>query len=386
MSRDVSTIQVQVNSPLDAPGGGATHAAGLACALRQKGLRVSVLCTGWSHGPNNGRLGTIVARRPANLPLLWRWPPLGTLPSWVRTIRKHSAGADAIVALSAEMAVASRLARPRLPVVYCPTALNGCERPAGRLTSFQRCERSAFRRATGVLYPAPALREAVEELYGPLATPTAVCPLGVEGDHRTARAEKRAALGVPPDAFLLLTVGVLNANKGQVTVARTLANTAPANCWWVLVGDGPDRPAIEAALRGASLEARAVFVGNTPRVADWYAAADVLVSASRCETFSLVCAEALAAGLPVVLPANRLGSTLSPLAELVTAHQLGCTFEREQPETLAQALADLAADADERARMGARARELARTHFSWDRYADCVLEMAGGRRATAPAS
>jgi len=339
---------------------------------------VSVLCTGCSGDHHNGEFGTIIARRPANLPLLWRWPPLGTLPSWVRTIRKHTAGVDAIVALSAEMAVASQLARPRLPVVYCPAALNGYERPTGRLTSFQRCERSAFRRAAGVVYPAPAVREAVEGLYGPLATPAAVCPLGVECDHLDARADTRAALGIPPDAFVLLTVGVLNTNKGQVTVARTLANTASVNWWWVVVGDGPDRPAVEAELRGTSLEARTVFVGNAPRVADWYAAADVLVSASRCETFSLVCAEALAAGLPVVLPANRPGSTLSPLAEVVAAHRLGCTFEREQPDMLARALVDIAADADERARMGARARELARTHFSWDRYAARVLELAAG--------
>lgn len=374
------TIQIQVNSPLDAPGGGAAHAAGLARALRQKGLCVSVLCTGWPQQPNDGRLGTIVARRPANLPLLWRWPPWGTLPSWVGTIRKHTAGVDAIVALSAEMAVASRLARPRLPVVYCPTALNGCERPAARLTSFQRCERAASRRAAGVLYPAPAVREAVEGLYGPLATPAAVCPLGVECDRLDAHPDSRAALGIPSDAFVLLTVGVLNANKGQMTVARTLANIAPANWWWVLVGDGPDRPAIEAALRGTGLGTRAVFVGNAARTTDWYAAADVLVSASRCETFSLVCAEALAAGLPVVLPANRPGSTLSPLADFVATHRLGCTFEREQSETLAQALAGIAANADERARMGARARELARTHFSWDRYAAHVLELAGGCR------
>jgi glycosyltransferase involved in cell wall biosynthesis len=318
--------------------------------------------------------------------LLWRWPPWGTLPSWVGTIRRYSGGVDVIVALSAEMAVASHLARPRLPVIYCPTALNGCERPAARLTSFQRCERSAFRRAAGVLYPASAVREAVEGLYGPLDTPAAVCPLGVEGDQRAGRAEKRAALGIPPDAFLLLTVGVLNANKGQALVARSLAKAARSNWWWVIVGDGPDRPAVEGALRGASLAARTVFVGNTPRVADWYAAADVLVSASRCETFSLVCAEALAAGLPVVLPANRPGSTLSPLADFVATHRLGRTFEREQPETLAQAIADIAADADERARMSARARELARTHFSWDRYAAHVLELAGACRCAASAT
>jgi glycosyltransferase involved in cell wall biosynthesis len=370
-------IQIQVNSPLDAPGGGAAHAAGLARALRRNGIRVSLLCTGRSPAGGDGQLGPVVARRPANLPLLWRWPPWGTLPSWVGTIRKHSAGVDAIVALSAEMAVASRLARPGLSIVYCPAALNGCEQAAPRLTSFQRCERRAFRGASAVLYPAKATRSAAELLYGPLPGRSAVCPLGVERDRPGVSTRARRERGIPPDAFVLLTVGTINENKGQLAIARTLAKAAPDDWWWVLIGDGPDRPAVEAALRGASLAARTVFVGNTPHAADWYAAADVLVSASRCETFSLACAEALAAGLPVVLPTNRPGSTLSPLAEFVTAHQLGCTFEREQPETLARALADIAAHADERARMGVRARELARTHFSWDLYADCVLELAG---------
>jgi len=374
------TIQIQVNSPLDAPGGGAVHARGLARALRQMGVNVSVLCTGWSGDCDNGELGTIIARRPTNLPLLWRWPPLGTLPFWVRTVREHSAGVDVFVALSAEMAVASHLARPHLPVVYCPAALSGCEYPTPRPTSSQRCEQRAFRGASAILYPAEATRDAVERLYGPLPGRSAVCPLGVEGSYRAVHADVRDSTGIPLDAFVLLTVGTINQNKGQLAIAQVLANTAPVNWWWVVVGDGPHRAALETQLRGTSLAARTILAGNCTDVGDWYAAADVLVSASRCETFSLVCAEALAAGLPVVLPANRLGSTLSPLAELVAAHQLGRTFERERPETLGRALADIAADADERARMGARARELARTHFSWDRYADRVLEMAGGSR------
>lgn len=183
---------------------------------------------------------------------------------------------------------------------------------------------------------------------------------------------------MPADAFVLLTVGLLNHNKGQVAIAGALARAARADWWWTLVGDGPDRPAVQAALRGTSLADRTVFADNSARLADWYAAADVLVSASRCETFSLVCAEALAAGLPVVLPANRPGSTLSPLAEVVTARQLGRTFERERPAGLGQVLTELADSPEARIELGARGRAYAGLHFCWDRYASCLLDLAAG--------
>jgi len=64
----------------------------------------------------------------------------------------------------------------------------------------------------------------------------------------------------------------------------------------VVVGDGPDRTALES-IWGS----QALFVGykQEQELVDWYSSADVLVFPSRTETFGLVSVEALACNLPV---------------------------------------------------------------------------------------
>jgi glycosyltransferase involved in cell wall biosynthesis len=294
------------------------------------------------------------------------------MPYWVRAIRQSTRDVTGIVSLSPILTVATRRARPEIPVVYCPAALNACEQPAERLTLYQRLERQAFRRADAVLFPAEEVRDAVREHYGRSSGRSAVCPLGVDGERLEPAADPRRSFGIPADAFMLLTVGTINANKGQRQIARALAAAARCDWWWVVIGDGPERQVVIDSLRGSTMRERAVFVEEAARLGDWYAAANVLVSASRCETFGLVCAEALRTGLPVLVPENRPGAVLSPLAHTVMAAGLGRTYDRNSPAELLDALTALADDRAGRSDMGARAHGFARRHFSWQRYVECL--------------
>ncbi len=63
----------------------------------------------------------------------------------------------------------------------------------------------------------------------------------------------------------------------------------------IVVGDGPQRPALEAKYPGV----RFVGVKTGEELAQYYAAADVFVFPSRTDTFGLVLLEALASGVPV---------------------------------------------------------------------------------------
>jgi glycosyltransferase involved in cell wall biosynthesis len=80
----------------------------------------------------------------------------------------------------------------------------------------------------------------------------------------------------------------------------------------VLVGDGPDRPALERLAR-ASIPGRALFTGDVfhEDQADpipWLAAADVFVLPSASEGLPGALIEAMAAGLPCIatdIPGNR---------------------------------------------------------------------------------
>ena len=381
------TIQIQMMSPHDAVGGGALHARGIAQGLRRAGVRATLLCIGDDGRPADPDYDEIIACRPRSWPLLWRWPPLGSLPYWYRATARSTAQVDAVIALSPAMAVAASWVRHRAPVLYCPAVLDKVERPNTPRSPLKWLERQAFRRSDAILFTADAVRRAVEALYCPLRSPWDICPLGIDREHALKATRTRAQLGVPNDARLVVTVGLVNENKGQRYIARALAVCAEPNWFWAIVGDGPDDPAIREALRGSSIEKRTLFVGKDPNPADWLAAADLLVASSRHETFGLAIGEALQAGLPVVIPADRLGNALSPLAESVERHELGFTFERCDAGSLAGALRAALANRGALLKMGTRAATFARDHFSWERYAKkalSLIERSAQNQATIP--
>jgi|GEM_PF-2868072 len=68
----------------------------------------------------------------------------------------------------------------------------------------------------------------------------------------------------------------------------------------VIVGDGHDRLRIEQLLQSQGLRDEAVLVGEQKNPFPWIAAADALLLTSRYEAFSLVLAEAMVCGTPVV--------------------------------------------------------------------------------------
>jgi phosphatidylinositol alpha 1,6-mannosyltransferase len=120
----------------------------------------------------------------------------------------------------------------------------------------------------------------------------------------------------------------------------------------VLVGDGPMRRELEAALPDA------YFAGHQTgdALARWYASGDVFVFPSTTETFGNVVLEAQASGLPTVV-VDRGGP-----AGLVEPGRTGWIARANDPADLADAAARLIADPAARAAMGVAAREAAGTH------------------------
>jgi phosphatidylinositol alpha 1,6-mannosyltransferase len=115
----------------------------------------------------------------------------------------------------------------------------------------------------------------------------------------------------------------------------------------VLVGDGPLRAELEAALPDAH------FAGHQTgeALARWYASADVFVFPSTTETFGNVVAEAQASGLPAVV-VDRGGPQ-----ELVAPGETGWVARSNHAEDLAERVGHLLRDADARSRMGAAGME-----------------------------
>jgi len=109
----------------------------------------------------------------------------------------------------------------------------------------------------------------------------------------------RTALGV--EGRLLVTVGRLSPAKNQVLAVRALAHVPDATL--LLVGDGPERPVVEAAAR--PLGERVVFTGTRLDARAIAGAADVVVIPSESEGLPLAALEALAASRPIVATAVR---------------------------------------------------------------------------------
>ncbi len=109
------------------------------------------------------------------------------------------------------------------------------------------------------------------------------------------RAEAKRRLGI--EGPLIVTIGTLIRRKGQWLAIDALRDLPGASL--VLIGDGPDRAALEREAAGA---ARVRFTGSIPQdeIARWLAAADVMLLPTEREGLANVWLEALACGTPVV--------------------------------------------------------------------------------------
>ena len=169
-------------------------------------------------------------------------------------------------------------------------------------------------------------------------------------DHRSA--ELRALAGADEQTPVLLMVSRLVKEKDMadlVQMDRILRQRGSSHRL-VLVGDGPMRGELQAALPDA------YFAGHQSgeALARWYASGDVFVFPSTTETFGNVVVEAQASGLPTVV-VDRGGPP-----DLVRPGETGFVARANDPADLAARVEVLLRDARERARMGRQAREAAR--------------------------
>jgi glycosyltransferase involved in cell wall biosynthesis len=122
--------------------------------------------------------------------------------------------------------------------------------------------------------------------------------------ERTA-AEVRAAYGVEPDDRLLVTAARLHPQKDLpmlLDAVDRLRHRVPG-VRLLVVGEGPEGPAMQARARSLGLDDVVTFAGRVRSAADELAAADVVVISSRWESGPLVLFEAMQLGRPVVTTA-----------------------------------------------------------------------------------
>lgn len=193
-----------------------------------------------------------------------------------------------------------------------------------------------------------------------VAIPNSVRSDLFEGAGTESRARVRAGLGIPSDAPVIGCVARLAPQKGipylLLAMPRILQSAPGAHL--VIVGDGPDRPAIERLIHESRLE-RVHLAGHQADVAPYLAAIDLFVLPSLFEGMPLALLEAMAAGLPVVATA------VDGVPEVVESGITGELVPPRDIAALAATVGRLLSDPALAARLGHAGRERARS-FSED--------------------
>lgn len=167
----------------------------------------------------------------------------------------------------------------------------------------------------------------------------------------------------------IVAVGRLQAPKDVLCLVRALAKLEQRSFSVLVVGDGPDRPAIEAEVQRLALTRVVHLAGRRDDVAEILAASQVFVLSTRSEGLPFSVLEAMAAGLPVV--ASRVGG----LPEVVVEGETGVLVTPDAPGELAAAIAQLLDDPALRGRLGSAGRALAQAEFAVEPFLDAHLEL-----------
>lgn len=214
--------------------------------------------------------------------------------------------------------------------------------------------------------------------YNPrLRKKATVVPNGVTDFPVIDPDQVRAQLGIPPNRFVFLFVGRLNAWKGQevfVEAAAAIARRHPS-AYFLAAGDAPDgqphfRESFEALIEKHEMEQSFRYLGFRSDTHALYSAADASVVPSLLpEPFGLVAAEAMAASLPVIVAGH------GGLKEIVVDGETGVHIEPGSVPSLIAAMETMLASSDETLAMGEAGKQRQREYFSVGRYQRSFLEM-----------
>jgi glycosyltransferase involved in cell wall biosynthesis len=194
-----------------------------------------------------------------------------------------------------------------------------------------------------------------------------------------ARSDARARLGVDPQAFVIVTAARLDPVKDLHTLLESVAIARPhvPHLRLLMIGDGPERAALEQRAGRADLAGAVQFAGYRSDVRALLPAADIYANSSISEGVSVTILEAMAAMLPVI--ATSAGGN----PEVVVDGSTGVVVPPRDPVRFAAALAVLARAPARRAAMALAGRRRLEEAFTIERmvteYAElyrCLLTSA----------
>ncbi len=188
---------------------------------------------------------------------------------------------------------------------------------------------------------------------------------------KTKKALFREQFGWPADTPIILHVGRFHEQKnhpGLLDIFERVRAVIPETKL-LLVGDGPLRPTIEAAIARRLLQDHVRLLGLRDDVPDLMTQCDLFLFPSFYEGFGLVALEANAAALPVV------GSKVPGLEEAVVDGQTASLFDPHDTEAMAAAATRILLDRVLASSMGMAGRQRAEAEFSLQASAKRLVDL-----------
>jgi len=364
-------------------GGPALHVAYLTAGLAERGYDTTLVAGTLTRGEES--MAAVAEQRGVKVEVvedlhrdIAPWRDARAIIRLARLIRRerptilhtHTAKAGAVGRIAALLAGG---ARPPIVVhTFHGHVLRGYFNPFVTL-GFRTLERWLATMTTALVAVSPEVRDDLVRLGVAPASKFAVIRLGIELGERVgadddARKETRRMIGLAQDAFVIGWVGRMTAVKRTDDVVRTLRKLVDrgVDAYLCLVGDGPDREHLERYAHELGVIKRCLFVGYQDDVSRYYNAFDVLILPSVNEGTPVSVIEALAAGRPAV--ATRVGGVPDVVRDGVD----GFLVAPGDADALAERLAELAADPERRARMGAAGRARVLERYAVARLVDDV--------------
>ncbi|PYY38973.1 glycosyltransferase [Curtobacterium sp. MCPF17_046] len=243
------------------------------------------------------------------------------------------------------------LLRSGIPVVVQPHGMIIPSRKLLALPVDGWGTRPALRRASAVLAlnerECDDLKHVARDLPQPVVLPNGV--------------PEQEVLDRPPvtDSTEVLYLARLHARKRPlyfVEAAKRLQDRFPSTRFALVGPDEGEAPAVQRAIGNRTSTVAWEGPINPARTMDRMAQCDIYVLSAVDEPFGMTVLEAMSLGKPVVVTES------CGLAAAVRRHEAGIV-SRDDPDGLAQAIAELLADPAKRARMGEHGRKAVRTEF-----------------------
>jgi glycosyltransferase involved in cell wall biosynthesis len=224
-----------------------------------------------------------------------------------------------------------------------------------------------------------ALRKELIERNGFAAARIDSVPTGIDTKcfRPGERDAARAALELPREKTLVGILATLRSWKGHSFLIEAVAKL-PESVGLVIVGDGPQREALEQLVDEQRLRSRVWFAGNRPDVLPWLQALDIFALPSYAnEGVPQALVQAMLVGLPSVT--THVGS----IAELAKHEATALVVAPRDVSALRSALEKLAGNPELRKRLGEEARRHCSQHFSYESMLDrmeAIYRQVSGRR------